>query len=105
MLSCFKKVAFTYYPVTDVARARKFYEETLGLKAGSVGACARHNPRSLEYVGITAALYLHLGPFSRFVMTSLKKQIGQIDAGQWCSPLGDTPRAINAARVPAAASA
>ena len=33
----FKKVAFTYYPVTDVARARKFYEETLGLKAGSVG--------------------------------------------------------------------
>jgi extradiol dioxygenase family protein len=31
----FKKVAFTYYPVTDVARARKFYEETLGLKSGS----------------------------------------------------------------------
>jgi len=30
----FKKVAFTYYPVTDVARARKFYEETLGLKSG-----------------------------------------------------------------------
>ena len=27
----FKKVAFTYYPVTDVARARKFYKETLGL--------------------------------------------------------------------------
>ena len=33
----FKKVAFTMYPVTDVARARKFYEETLGLKSGSVG--------------------------------------------------------------------
>ena len=33
----FKKVAFTYYPVTDVARARKFYEETLGLKSGSAG--------------------------------------------------------------------
>jgi hypothetical protein len=28
----FKKVALTYYPVTDVTRARKFYEETLGLK-------------------------------------------------------------------------
>ncbi|HEY5551205.1 MAG TPA: hypothetical protein VIK52_04915 [Opitutaceae bacterium] len=27
----FNKVAFTMYPVTDVARARKFYEETLGL--------------------------------------------------------------------------
>ncbi len=33
----FKKVAFTYYPVTDVPRARKFYEETLGLKPGSAG--------------------------------------------------------------------
>jgi predicted enzyme related to lactoylglutathione lyase len=33
----FKKVAFTYYPVTDVGRARKFYEDTLGLKSGSVG--------------------------------------------------------------------
>jgi predicted enzyme related to lactoylglutathione lyase len=29
----FKKVAFTMYPVKEMARARKFYEETLGLKA------------------------------------------------------------------------
>jgi catechol 2,3-dioxygenase-like lactoylglutathione lyase family enzyme len=27
-----KDIAFTAYPVTDVARARKFYAETLGLK-------------------------------------------------------------------------
>jgi catechol 2,3-dioxygenase-like lactoylglutathione lyase family enzyme len=33
-----KKVAFTMYPVTDVPRARKFYEETLGLEPGSVGS-------------------------------------------------------------------
>ncbi len=33
----FKKVAFTMYPVADVARARGFYEETLGLEVGSVG--------------------------------------------------------------------
>jgi predicted enzyme related to lactoylglutathione lyase len=26
-----KKIAFTMYPVTDMARARKFYEEDLGL--------------------------------------------------------------------------
>jgi len=32
----FKKVAFTMYPVTDVSRARKFYEETLGLKVSTV---------------------------------------------------------------------
>jgi predicted enzyme related to lactoylglutathione lyase len=27
----FKKVAFTMYPVTEMARARAFYEQTLGL--------------------------------------------------------------------------
>jgi predicted enzyme related to lactoylglutathione lyase len=30
-----KKVAFTMYPVKDATRARAFYEETLGLTAGS----------------------------------------------------------------------
>lgn len=34
----FKKVAFTMYPITDVPRARRFYEETLGLKRGSMGS-------------------------------------------------------------------
>ncbi len=29
-----KSVAFFVYPVTDMARARKFYEETLGLQLG-----------------------------------------------------------------------
>lgn len=32
-----RKVAFTMMPVTDVARARKFYEEVLGLKVGLQG--------------------------------------------------------------------
>ena len=31
----FKKVAFTMYPVKDWKRARAFYEDTLGLTAGS----------------------------------------------------------------------
>jgi len=35
----FKKVAFTMYPVTDMARAKSFYEDTLGL------------PRATEAVG------------------------------------------------------
>lgn len=33
-----KKVAFTMYPITDVTRARKFYEETLGLTVGMAGS-------------------------------------------------------------------
>lgn len=32
-----KKVAFTMYPIRDVARARAFYEQTLGLALGSHG--------------------------------------------------------------------
>ena len=32
-----KKVAFTMLPLVDVARARKFYEETLGLTIGLHG--------------------------------------------------------------------
>ena len=32
-----KKVAFTMYPVRDVVRARKFYEEILGLPVGMAG--------------------------------------------------------------------
>ena len=34
----FRKVAFTMYPITDVVRGRRFYEETLGLQRGSMGS-------------------------------------------------------------------
>jgi predicted enzyme related to lactoylglutathione lyase len=34
----FQKVAFTMYPVKDAARARAFYEGTLGLTRGSASA-------------------------------------------------------------------
>jgi uncharacterized protein YndB with AHSA1/START domain/predicted enzyme related to lactoylglutathione lyase len=42
-----RKVAFTMYPVTDVTRARAFYEETLGLVAGMAGG--RGNMFWIEY--------------------------------------------------------
>lgn len=32
-----RKVAFTMYPIQDAARARRFYEETLGLTVGTAG--------------------------------------------------------------------
>ncbi len=62
--------------------------------------CARQNPRALEYVGIMAALYLHLGPFARYVIKNVDELIAQIDAGDWRSPLVDT-RMVAAARFPA----
>jgi predicted enzyme related to lactoylglutathione lyase len=39
-----KKVAFTLYPVLDMARARRFYEETLCMKMG-----ANHENCWVEY--------------------------------------------------------
>ena len=36
----FSKVAFTMYPVTDMARARTFYENTLGLGPSRNGAAS-----------------------------------------------------------------
>lgn len=38
-----KKVAFTMYPITDVQRARNFYENILGLSIGSHGNQGEHH--------------------------------------------------------------
>jgi len=47
----YKEIAFIAYPVTDVARARKFYEGVLGLKPNA--ALASETPHWIEY---------HIGP-------------------------------------------
>ena len=47
--------------------------------------CARKNPRAIDYVGMLAAIYLHLGPFSRFVVAVVDRQIAEIDFGRWQS--------------------
>lgn len=49
--------------------------------------CVRHNPRAVDYVGMLAAIYLHLGPFSRFIVAGVDREIAEIDAGAWHSPL------------------
>jgi radical SAM superfamily enzyme YgiQ (UPF0313 family) len=54
--------------------------------------CARKNPRVLDYVGILAAFYLHLRPFSRLVVSLVDRQITEIDAGKWQPP--QTPIAV-----------
>jgi len=50
------------------------------------GECAWKNPRAIDYVGMLAAVYLHLGPFSRFVMAAADRQIAEIDCGKWRPP-------------------
>jgi radical SAM superfamily enzyme YgiQ (UPF0313 family) len=49
--------------------------------------CVRKNPRAIDYVGMLAALYLHLGPFSRFVIATVDRQIAEIDSGKWQPPV------------------
>jgi hypothetical protein len=63
--------------------------------------CARRNPRAVEYVGVHAAFYLHLGPFSHFVMSAVSRQIDDIDLGRWTTPLvaATNPAASRTARV------
>lgn len=48
--------------------------------------CARRNLRAINYVGVLAALYLHLDPFSRFVISTVNRQIAELDLGQWTAP-------------------
>jgi radical SAM superfamily enzyme YgiQ (UPF0313 family) len=44
--------------------------------------CAWRNPSALRSVISVMALYLHLGPFSREVMQSIRNQIARIDRGE-----------------------
>jgi hypothetical protein len=64
---------------------------------------ARHNPPALQQVVTQMVLYLHLGPFAKFVVQELDRQIGAIDVAaarflHWPEPhpgsrvMGRTPR-------------
>ncbi len=63
---------------------------------------ARNNPRALECVGMLAGLYLHLEPFSRFVITMVDREIARCDSGQWQSPLAATTRQTDPVPLPEA---
>ena len=54
--------------------------------------CIRTNPRAIKLVGILAAFYLHLKPFSRYVVAELDRQIAEIDCGSWQEPVARLPR-------------
>lgn len=62
----------------------------LGYYLKALHTCARENPGALQAVGIMAAFYLHLGPFSRVVSRAMARQIEEIDSGRWQSPVAPT---------------
>jgi len=55
--------------------------------------CAWKNPSAIGSVGILAAFYLHLWPFSRFVTSVLDRQIAEIDSERWQSPMTEVAAA------------
>ena len=75
----------------------------MGLRDGAVrrhwwGAmldCLVHNPRAIRYVGAMAALYLHMGPFARYVAGGLDRKIEALEKGEWISPLRDASPALS----------
>ena len=60
--------------------------------------CATNFPGALPAVGMFTAFYLHIGPFSRFVMKAIDQQIAEIDTGQWQAPIADT-KELTRARI------
>jgi Domain of unknown function (DUF4070)/Radical SAM superfamily len=66
--------------------------------------CAVRNPGALPFVGMFAAMYLDLGPFSRFVMSVMDRQIADIDSGSWQRPLVEDSPIPGRELVAAAAS-
>jgi radical SAM superfamily enzyme YgiQ (UPF0313 family) len=51
--------------------------------------CIANFPSALPAVGMFTAFYLHVGPFSRFVIKAIDRQIAEIDSGQWEAPIAD----------------
>jgi predicted enzyme related to lactoylglutathione lyase len=45
----YKEIAFIAYPVTGMARARRFYEGVLGLKSNGFTPASKKNPKFIEY--------------------------------------------------------
>jgi radical SAM superfamily enzyme YgiQ (UPF0313 family) len=69
----------------------------LGYYIKALYICARENPGALRAVGIMAAFYLHLGPFSRVVSAAMARQIEEIDTGRWRSPVASIEAEMNGA--------
>ncbi len=67
--------------------------------------CVANRPHALSAVGQLTAFYLHVGPFSRFVISALDRQIAEIDTGEWRSPLIVTAEHAIPGRLPQAQSA
>ena len=58
----------------------------------AVSNCVATNPKSVRYILGQLAFYMHLGPFSRYVMGRLDQMIADLD--QAAPPLQAVPREV-----------
>jgi hypothetical protein len=64
----------------------------------TVAACAARNPRALRQVVMMSALYLHFGPFSRYVAEALERQMAE-PVSRWQQPYSPREHAARTAQV------
>jgi hypothetical protein len=48
--------------------------------------CLRHHPAGIEAVLRNVIAYLHLYPFSHFLVRTIEERVAEIDAGRWSEP-------------------
>ncbi|HUK10672.1 MAG TPA: B12-binding domain-containing radical SAM protein [Stellaceae bacterium] len=65
----------------------------------SLYLAATENPRALEAVGMLTVLYLHLHPFSRFVIGALDSEISIADSDEFRAPATSTHLAAHRQRA------
>ena len=84
----FSSAGMLHKLMASVPEPRDLFRETFS-------HCLKTNPRSARWIIGQMAFYLHLGPFSRFVINEIDLKIDQIDA----SALAAQPKASSS--VPA----
>ena len=79
------------------------YPELAGHFWGTLYDCMRHRPLAHQGVVRNMAHYMHLYPFSRYLIRTIDARIAAIDAGTWAEPLPLPAAAAEGHRAPAAA--
>jgi radical SAM superfamily enzyme YgiQ (UPF0313 family) len=70
----------------------------------TVADCALHNPAALKQIVPQMIVYLHAGPFARYVVAQLDIQLAKLDADERANIVGVEPVAIESPRSPLNAS-
>jgi catechol 2,3-dioxygenase-like lactoylglutathione lyase family enzyme len=92
-------MAVTMLPVVDLERARKFYEETLGLRLVNSGLSGPLNPGALYEAGAGTKIYLFQRAATKadhtvvsFLVSNIKKIVNELKASGIVFEEYDTPQ-------------